>query len=508
MLLVERRTNNDSYHVFVEDPLKGSQGLMAGPGAGNAESPSGWLAGSQTTINIRGNNVRAYLDADANNAPDSGGTVVTSGDFLTAVNLGVAPTTAANREVAVQNLFYLNNVVHDVLYRHGFDEAAGNFQVSNFGKDGAENDPVNAEAQDGSGTDNANFATPNDGSSPRMQMYLWNGAGPDGRVAVTSPVADTLDARIAQFGPAPTVSGLTGSVVAVNDGTAAAGGGTVTDACERLPRGSLNGKIALVDRGTCAFTVKVVNAQTAGAVGVIIANNAGTTEIFTMGGTDSKIRIPSVMIGKTDGDALRALTGVTARVAKLDQAPLMIDGDLDSDIVFHEYGHGLTWRMIGSMNGPLAGAVGEGASDVLAFLINGDDRVGEYAFSNPEGIRREPYSVYSLTYADVTGAEVHNDGEIYAAAMWRLKDLYVSAGLSADDLLGDFVNGMNFTPATPAFEDMRDGMLQAVGNSNRRCLIWQAFAQFGIGSGADGTINRRGKLTITESFVVPGGACP
>ena len=77
----------------------------------------------------------------------------------------------------MQNLFYLNNVIHDILYRHGFDEAAGNFQVDNFGKGGRASDPVQAEAQDGGGTDNANFATPPDGRSPRMQMFLFTGAG-------------------------------------------------------------------------------------------------------------------------------------------------------------------------------------------------------------------------------------------------------------------------------------------------------------------------------------------
>ena len=64
----------------------------------------------------------------------------------------------------MQNLFYLNNAIHDILYRHGFDEAAGNFQIDNFGNGGEGDDPVRAEAQDGGGTDNANFATPPDGS--------------------------------------------------------------------------------------------------------------------------------------------------------------------------------------------------------------------------------------------------------------------------------------------------------------------------------------------------------
>src|SRR6185503_13370531 len=110
-----------------------------------------------------GPNAHAYLDTDANNSPDSGGTAVTTGDFSSAnVDLAASPSTAGNRAFAVQQLFYFNNAIHDDLSAHGFNVAAGNFEGG---------DPVNAEAQDGSGTDNANFSTPTDGQSPRMQMY-------------------------------------------------------------------------------------------------------------------------------------------------------------------------------------------------------------------------------------------------------------------------------------------------------------------------------------------------
>ena len=99
----------------------------------------------------------------------------------------------------------------------------------------------------------------------------------------------------------------------------------------------------------------------------------------------------------------------------------MRDGDVDSDVVWHEYGHGLTWRMIGKMSGPLAGAIGEGMSDVLALIANEDDSVGEYSTSDPFGIRSMPYDAYNRTYGDVDGsAGVHMDGEVYAAIGWRL----------------------------------------------------------------------------------------
>lgn len=498
IVTVEHRTNTDSYKVFVEDPGKAGQVVVNGPGAGNTQSPAGWLgAGAQTATTISGNNVSAYLDVDANNAPDAGTTPVADGNFVTTVDLNQAPTTAGNRAVAVQNLFYFNNIVHDRLYTHGFNEANGNFQVNNFGKGGAGNDPVKAEAQDGSGTDNANMSTPTDGSSPRMQMYLWTGSGPDTFVTVNSK---DYGAYYASFGPAPTVAGKLGPLAVYNDGT-----GVASDGCEASV-GSLTGKIAIVDRGTCNFTNKVYNAQLAGAVGVIIANNDGTAP-FKPGGTNAKVKISSAMVSQADGAALKALAGASANLRKNPTTPLQKDGDLDADIVFHEYGHGLTWRMIGGMSGALAGAIGEGASDVVAFLINGDDVVGEYSYGNALGIRRYRYAGYPLTYGQANSGEVHNDGEIYAAAMWRVLENYQAAGLSADQLMHDFVDGMNYTPATPAFEDMRDGMLQSVAGTNRVCLIWKGFAALGIGVGADGKVAKSGSVTITESFAVPA-TCP
>ncbi|KAF8197083.1 extracellular elastinolytic metallo proteinase [Pholiota molesta] len=78
----------------------------------------------------------------------------------------------------ISQLFYTTNLVHDLYYRYGFDEVSGNFQQYNFGRGGAENDAVIANAQDGSGFNNANFMTPPDGQNGRMRMYLWNTALP------------------------------------------------------------------------------------------------------------------------------------------------------------------------------------------------------------------------------------------------------------------------------------------------------------------------------------------
>lgn len=208
VISVERRTANDSYNVFAVDPGKSSQSVVSGPAPNPlAPSPNGWLSGTQKTTAITGNNVSAYLDADANNRADSGGTTVSNGSFVATANLGLSPTTTTNKAVAVQNLFYLNNLIHDRLYQHGFNEVAGNFQVNNFGKGGAGGDPVNAEAQDGSGTDNANFATPADGSRPRMQMC---GPAPGRRTRSWSVVAPPTPRRRRRSAPSCRRAGSAG----------------------------------------------------------------------------------------------------------------------------------------------------------------------------------------------------------------------------------------------------------------------------------------------------------
>ena len=500
ILDVEARTSSDAYNVFRINPLATPQQLMVGPGSGNAQSPIGWLfAGVQGSTDIRGNNVAAYLDAVSDNESDGSGTAVANGEFTTVADLTVSPSEAVNRDVAVQNLFFLNNLIHDELFTHGFVEGAGNFQEDNFDNGGRGSDSVDAEAQDGGGTDNANFATPRDGRNPRMQMYLWSGLGTH-QVTVG---ANTFAAQGAAFGPALDTGGVGGIIALVNDGA----GTSPTDACEALAAGSFNGMIALADRGACNFTVKVKNAQNAGAVAVIIANNSGGDYIFTMGGEDATITIPSVMISQDDRPILAAMTPVAGTVALSSQPPLSRDGDVDADIVFHEYCHGLTWRMIDRMSGPLAGAVGEGMSDTCALLLNGDDVIGEYSSSNPTGIRRFRYAGYPNTYSDVTGASVHADGEIYAATMWRLMELFGEPRRPV--LFGYLVDGMHYTPARPTYEQMRDGILAAVAaapdDAGDECRVWQAFAQFGIGVGAQGSA-RGSRVAITESFALPA-AC-
>ncbi len=88
-------------------------------------------------------------------------------------------------------------------------------------------------------------------------------------------------------------------------------GPTTTDGCTALTNASaVTGRIALIDRGTCTFVTKVKNAQNAGAIGVIIADNRVESPPPGMGGTDSTITIPALSVSQADGVTLRAgLTG-------------------------------------------------------------------------------------------------------------------------------------------------------------------------------------------------------
>jgi len=152
---------------------------------GNATTQKWHSDGTNDYTYSRGNNVWAYHDRNNNNAGDpSRSAQSTTPDPLTfnfTPDFTVAPTQTTpiqNQQFNITNLFYWNNIIHDVMYQYGFDEPNRNFQDNNMGRGGNGNDHVNAEAQDGSGTNNANFGTPADGGSGRMQMYLWTLTNP------------------------------------------------------------------------------------------------------------------------------------------------------------------------------------------------------------------------------------------------------------------------------------------------------------------------------------------
>ncbi|MBC7880656.1 MAG: peptidase [Anaerolineae bacterium] len=132
-------------------------------------------------------------------------------------------------------------------------------------------------------------------------------------LAVSAPtsVAGSYLVGPASFGPALSSPGLTSETVFPYD-TAP----NLSLACSPLSAGNaalVAGKIALLDRGTCAFTVKVKNAQDAGAIGVIIADNVAGSPPPGLGGTDATITIPAVRITQADGNAFKAAVASSSR---------------------------------------------------------------------------------------------------------------------------------------------------------------------------------------------------
>jgi len=144
-------------------------------------SPLGWhqTDDGQAYRDTRGNNVFAQENsADSSSLPPNGYRPASQSadalEFDFPMDFNKDPASGENLDATVTNLFYMNNIMHDLLYTYGFDEESGNFQSNNFGKGGSDNDPLVANALDGSGTNNANMYTPRDGSAPVMRMYRWN----------------------------------------------------------------------------------------------------------------------------------------------------------------------------------------------------------------------------------------------------------------------------------------------------------------------------------------------
>jgi hypothetical protein len=138
---------------------------------GNATaSPNGWV--DQPANKTTGNNAVACADTNGNNVCDAAEVMPVATNLV--FDFPYSPTCTTCTAAAVTNAFFYVNDWHDRTYALGFTEASRNFQTNNFGRGGAQNDPVNVDATDGSGTNNANFATPPDGSRPRMQMFRFN----------------------------------------------------------------------------------------------------------------------------------------------------------------------------------------------------------------------------------------------------------------------------------------------------------------------------------------------
>ncbi len=422
----EQVDDGSTYTVYampLESPNDGDRSVLANPADAFA-SPFGWhdtngVMGPEFTI-TRGNNVNAYTDTIHDNGPDPTGQP--DGGRGLDFNYPI-PTFDATpfvyRNAAVTNLFYWNNVMHDVTFRYGFDEQAGNFQTSNYSGLGRGGDEVQAEAQDGSGVLNANFSTPADGLPGRMQMYLW------------VDVFDTLG-----LGPEDIVREYSGQVR---------------------------------------------------------------------------------------------------------------DGDLDGGVIAHEYGHGISNRLVGGPDNISCLRThdereGEGWSDFWSYVLTMRPRddgatprgIGTYVVYHEEGrsgqgIRITPYStdmeVNPSTYDTIKSArEPHGVGYVWASMLWDLywnlvekhgfnPSPYGSWKTGGNNLAIQLVvDGMKFAPCEPGFADARDAIIAAdaalTGNvakgkpGKNECLIWRTFARRGLGVNAKQG-DFESKVDGVEGYKVP-----
>ncbi|KYF68874.1 M36 family metallopeptidase, partial [Sorangium cellulosum] len=490
-------------------------------------SPDGgadpWLPDDATST--LGNNVDAYADHSAPDGFSSGDTraTLTGPRAFDHVYDPSADPLAGPEQImaAVTQVFYVTNWLHDWYYDSGFNEAAGNAQRDNLGRGGLDGDPLLAEAQDdapGGSRDNANMDATYDGAPPRMQMYLWS--GPDQRSLSVTPQNASYASNTAVFGPQQYE--VSGELAVGEDDTAPRG-----DACGPLTS-DVAGKIALVDRGGCAFAVKAQNAQAAGAVGVLIANNRESDGAPRLAGEAPDVTTPVQSISLEDGRSLRAALaggGEPLTVTMTREASVERDGTIDNTIVAHEWGHYIHLRLVPCAT-QMCGAQSEGWGDFIALhmmLRDGDDLDGVYPISGYGsaamgdsyfGIRRAPYSLdfskNGLTFRHIAddarlpdhplsvtapeNSEVHNAGEVWASMLF---EAYVALIRRGGELapprafeqtrrrMSDYVvAGMKLAPANPTFTEQRDAILAAALASDQGdfLALAEAFARRGAGT--------------------------
>ena len=124
-------------------------------------------------------------------------------------------------------------------------------------------------------------------------------------IGAPATIAGQYDVGAAVFGGALTSPGVSGDVVLATDGANAAGP-SPTDACTAITNpATVAGRIALVDRGTCGFIVKVKNLQNAGAIAALIADNVADSPPAPLGGADPTITIPAARILLATGNAIK-----------------------------------------------------------------------------------------------------------------------------------------------------------------------------------------------------------
>jgi Zn-dependent metalloprotease len=248
---------------------------------------------------------------------------------------------------------------------------------------------------------------------------------------------------------------------------------------------------------------------------------------FGRGGLENDRVLVEVDNGFNNGDCCNAFMDsnndgtngrLTLRVG-LQPDNLDMHRAMNGDTVTHEFGHGLSSRMVGMGNlgsGVQTGALGEGWSDAAATELWNDPVYGEYNNgNNATGIRGVSYDTSTMVYSDLCswsgGCQVHRDGRIWATVMWQVRaaliDTYgqvTGTALHAQLL----IDSMKNSPTNPSYLDARDGYLAADVTNNagaNQCLLWGVFAEREMGALASSTGN---SSTISPNSDAPDECIP
>lgn len=378
---------------------------------------------------------------------------------------------------ATLTLFYYNNVLHDYLYNIGFTEGLWNFQQDNFGRGGAGNDAVSAQVQDGSGTNNANFGTPADGSRPRMQMFLFSEGTfrrADGDFDF-DVVAHELYHGVSNRSAGKGRTGCLGlALVGESGGQGEGWSDTIAQSMSD-------------DDGVGEFVT--------GEFDIAIRRLPVTNYRYSYGSLNN------VVLNRRDGAAPDASAGVPYAVHSIGTTWSAILWDMRELMVVSDP-NGIFFDGTRRLGGGAPFYIKNRRVQSVDALHPIDYRA-PFNSSDPATIKPAEHFVRPRAIAAEIRQLGHRSGPLATAVN--------NAARLADTLT---LRGLQLSPCNPSFVDSRDSILLAdreLNGGENQAIIWRAFASHGVGVNAASSANAgtdagtQSAVVIVEDFTVPPG---